>query len=112
VDTGGYQIYNGNPVEAVTYFKKATLQVDAERGICPTCGNVNPEQIFNIVEAKAVDEYGNFTDKRKVTPHQWVDLFNKSVDIKKLKDEKKVPPSALKIPNKLKQSIILAITHR
>jgi hypothetical protein len=52
LDTGGYPIYNGNPVEAVVYFKKATNQVDSERGQCHTCGNVNPEQIFNIIEAK------------------------------------------------------------
>ncbi len=69
MDTGGYPIFYGNPVEAVTYFKKATNQVDSDRGQCPTCSNVNPEQIFNIIEAKVVDEYGQLTNKRKVNPH-------------------------------------------
>jgi len=78
MDVGGYPIYYGPPVEAVTYFKKATNQVSAERGQCQTCGNVNPEQIFNIIEAKVVDEYGEFTNKRKVTPVQWKSLYDEN----------------------------------
>ena len=26
-----------------------------------TCGNVNPEQIFNIIDLKVVDEHGELT---------------------------------------------------
>ena len=58
LDLGGYPIYYGNPIQAVVYFKEANQQVDSQRGQCPTCGNVNPEQIFNIIEAKVVTEYG------------------------------------------------------
>ena len=32
---------------------------------CGECGNVNPEQIFNILEAKVVNEYGKFLDKER-----------------------------------------------
>ncbi len=109
MDTGGYQIFYGHPVEAVTYFKKSTNQVDAERGVCPTCGNVNPEQIFNIVEAKVVDEYGQLTNKRKVNPTQWRDFFKKEFHLKKISDEKDAPKSTLSIPNRLKQSVIFTI---
>ena len=109
MDTGGYQIFYGHPVEAVTYFKKTTNQVDAERGVCPTCGNVNPEQIFNIVEAKVVDEYGQLTSKRKVNSTQWRDFFHENFDHKRVKDESVAPPSTLSIPNKLKQSVIFTI---
>jgi ABC-type multidrug transport system ATPase subunit len=76
MDTGGYPAYYGPPVEAVTYFKKSTHQVDSNRGQCETCGNVNPEQIFNIIEAKVVDEYGQPTSKRKINPSQWHDWYN------------------------------------
>ncbi|MBC8081494.1 MAG: ATP-binding cassette domain-containing protein, partial [Gorillibacterium sp.] len=61
MDTGGYPAYYGMPVEAIRYFKKATHQVDSNRGQCEVCANVNPEQIFNIIEAKVVDEYGQAT---------------------------------------------------
>ena len=109
MDTGGYQIFNGHPVEAVTYFKKTTNQVDAERGVCPTCGNVNPEQIFNIVEAKVVDEYGQLTNKRKVNPTQWRDFFKENFELSRVADENEAPKSTLRIPNKLKQSVIFTI---
>lgn len=109
MDTGGYPIFYGHPVEAVTYFKKATNQVDAERGVCPTCGNVNPEQIFNIIEAKVVDEYGQLTNKRKVNPAQWHEKYDELFKIRKVQDEKEAPPASLDIPNKFKQSVIFTI---
>jgi ABC-type multidrug transport system ATPase subunit len=109
MDTGGYQVFYGHPVEAVTYFKKTTNQVDADRGVCPTCGNVNPEQIFNIIEARVVDEYGQLTNKRKVNPVQWEEFFKENFELKAVKEEKEAPPASLRIPNKLKQSVIFTI---
>ena len=38
-------------------------------------GNVNPEQIFNILEARIVDEYGNETDQRRIGPEAWNEVF-------------------------------------
>lgn len=109
MDTGGYPIFYGHPVEAVTYFKKATNQVDSERGQCTICGNVNPEQIFNIIEANVVDEYGQFTNKRKVNPLQWHEQYLDKFKINKVEDIKEAPPSTLKIPNRIKQSFIFTI---
>lgn len=106
MDTGGYPAYYGPPVEAVTYFKKSTLQVDSNRGQCETCGNVNPEQIFNIIEAKVVDEYGQPTNKRKITPVQWHDWYKERFRLGKVEDVKEEPPHSLNLPNKIKQAII------
>lgn len=106
MDTGGYPAYYGSPVEAVSYFKKATHQVDSNRGQCESCGNVNPEQIFNIIEAKVVDEYGQPTSKRKVTPPQWHDKYKERFKINRIEDVKEEPPSSLNIPGKLKQTVI------
>jgi ABC-type multidrug transport system ATPase subunit len=106
MDTGGYQSYYGTPVEAVSYFKKATHQVDSNRGQCETCGNVNPEQIFNIIEAKVVDEYGQPTSKRKITPPQWFEMYSERFKPNRVEDVKELPPNNLRIPNKLKQSVI------
>ena len=106
MDTGGFPAYYGSPVEAVTYFKKATHQVDSNRGQCETCGNVNPEQIFNIIESKVVDEYGQPTNKRKVTPPQWHEMYQKRFKTNKIEDVKETPPSTLRIPGKLKQAVI------
>lgn len=109
MDTGGYPAYYGPPVEAVTYFKKSTLQVDANRGQCETCGNVNPEQIFNIIEAKVVDEYGQPTPKRKISPPQWYDLYKERFKINRIEDVKEEPPHSLTLPNKLKQTWIFTV---
>jgi hypothetical protein len=109
MDTGGYPAYYGHPVEAITYFKKSTLQADSNKGACETCGNVNPEQIFNIIEAKVVDEYGQPTSKRKITPPQWYDLYKERFKIRKVEDIKEEPPHSLTLPNKLKQTWIFTV---
>ncbi len=106
MDTGGYPVYYGNPVGAVTYFKQVTNQVDSERGQCETCGNVNPEQIFNIIEAKVVDEYGQLTNKRKINPTGWHDYFKDNFSPEKVDDVPETPPHSLSIPGKIRQSLI------
>lgn len=106
MDTGGYPIFNGPPVEAVTYFKAASNQINSDKGQCSECGNVNPEQIFDIVEAKVVNEYGKLTDKRKVTPPEWRKAYDESSSFVKEDDINEEPPNSLNIPNKLKQCFI------
>ncbi len=108
MDLGGYPVYYGPPVEAVTYFKASSNQVGADKGQCQTCGNVNPEQIFNIIEAKVVDEYGEFTNKRKITPVQWNSLYHTNFNPGKVAEIKELPPQSLKIPTRIKQSLIFA----
>lgn len=78
LDTGGYQVYYGNPVEGVIYFKQLDNQINSDVGECPRCGNVNPETVFSIIEARIVDEYGRATDKRKKSPEEWNEAFIKN----------------------------------
>lgn len=75
LDQGGYPIFDGNPIDAVVYFKTHVHHANANERECPICGNVNPEQIFNIIESKVVDEYGNQTKYRKVPPKEWNQRF-------------------------------------
>ena len=106
MDTGGYQIFYGNPVEAIIHFKTATNQINSERGQCHECGNVNPEQLFEIVEARVVNEYGQTTPNRKVSPPEWTTLFTEEVKFTKHEDETEKPPNSLRIPPILKQWFI------
>ena len=62
LDTGGYMVYYGHPIDCISYFKTADNQVKSEEGECPVCGNSTPEVIFDIIEAQKVDEYGSFKD--------------------------------------------------
>jgi ABC-type multidrug transport system ATPase subunit len=103
LDTGGYQIYYGNPIEAVTYYKRLDHQINSDIAECPNCGNVNPEAIFNIIEAKVVDEYGNFTDERKVSPAQWYEYFTEQIDLGDLDVVEQKPEVNLNLPTVLNQ---------
>jgi ABC-type multidrug transport system ATPase subunit len=105
LDTGGYPIYNGNPVDAVVYFKKLVNHVNSDESECVTCGNVNSEQIFNIIESRVVDEYGNATDNRKVDPTEWYNNYNKEVAQDPKEFDRTNDPLEIisNIPNKLKQ---------
>lgn len=106
MDIGGYPIYYGNPVEAIIYFKKITNQINSEKDQCTECGNVNPEQLFNIIEAKVVDEYGNFTEARKVDPLQWNDYYRGNIKPQQVKPVKEALPSSLNLPSRIKQMFV------
>ncbi len=104
LDLGGYPIYYGNPVEAVIYFKKQINHANANESECVTCGNVNPEQIFNIIETKVIDEYGNATLNRKVSPKEWNQYYLKDINPRTNETYKgEIPKSTFKIPNKINQ---------
>ncbi len=104
LDTGGYQVYYGNPVEAVMYFKRLDAQINSDTGECPVCGNVNSELIFNIIEARVVNEYGEYQEERKVKPQEWAAHYQ---EYKKEEENFKIiseePPKILNIPNWFKQ---------
>lgn len=108
LDVGGYQIYYGNPVEAVVYFKKEFHFVDSDQGACIACGNINPEQIFTIIETKVVNEFGRLTKERKVKPQQWHDIFSIRILPNEIEEQHEKLNSSLKIPNRFKQFKIFA----
>ncbi len=114
LDTGGYLIYDGDPVDSISYFKSQTAQANWSESECPTCGNVNPEQIFNIVESHVFDEYGRQTYTRKITPKEWAENYRKYIEENKKEEAKKVIPKTLpqvmfKAPNKFKQFKVFTI---
>jgi ABC-type multidrug transport system ATPase subunit/uncharacterized tellurite resistance protein B-like protein len=99
LDVGGFQIYYGNPVESVNYFQEMINAANKTPGACPECGNINPEQIFNIIETRVVNEYGRLTNTRKVSPGQWYQYFKKKVKIPKIEEVSSDLPAVQKIPN-------------
>ena len=109
LDTGGYVIYYGNPVESVMYFKRMDQQINSDVGECPVCGNVNPELIFNIIDKKVVDEFGRYTNTRKVTPKGWEERYSENISLPTIEHQHDEPPKNLNIPNWLKQFKIYSI---
>jgi ABC-type multidrug transport system ATPase subunit len=106
LDHGGYPIFEGNPIDAVVYFKLHVNHVNADERECHTCGNVNPEQIFNIIESKVVDEYGNLTKHRKISPEEWNERFLQSRTYTEKTEELGSPQGSSHIPNKWKQFVV------
>lgn len=71
LDKGGRPIFDGNPLEAIVHFRSQIYQAGMDEYSCPSCGNVNPEQIFEIVESRKVGPDGFYTDERLIRPEQW-----------------------------------------
>ena len=106
LDRGGYPVFDGNPIDAITYFKQEANYADAETSACPTCGNVNPEIVLNIIDEKALSHSGEVSDERKMSPQQWHELYLKNRRAYTAPKVSEVPPSDLKKPNCLKQFAI------
>jgi ABC-type multidrug transport system ATPase subunit/uncharacterized tellurite resistance protein B-like protein len=109
LDAGGYPVYYGNPGESLIYFKRLDLQVNSDIGECPTCGNLNPEVIFNIIDANVIDEYGNYTNTRKKSPADWHQLYKERHLIQQESSAQEVPPKTLNIPTWFNQFKIYTI---
>lgn len=104
LDTGGYLIYNGNPVESLTYFRYHLHMVNNREVECHRCGNVNVEQVLNMISQPIIDEYGNTTQTRKVTPEEWYEkLYWGALDSNYVGDPEPLPRVTFKIPGKIKQ---------
>ncbi len=106
LDRGGYPVFDGNPIDAITYFKEAANYADAETSACPTCGNVNPEIVLNIIDEKALSNTGVPTDERKMSPQDWHELYLKHRQKMEEPAISNIPVSDQKKPHVLKQFII------
>ncbi|PLX22431.1 MAG: ABC transporter, partial [Marinilabiliales bacterium] len=113
LDKGGYPIYQGNPVDAVVYFKTVTSLVNAAESECACCGNIDTDQILEIVEEGEINEYGKSTRKRKTSPETWyyryLDIIEKEVNSKH--SETILPDSDFKIPNFLRQFQVFSMRN-
>ena len=103
LDKGGYPVFDGNPIDAITYFKEAADYPDAETSACPTCGNVNPEIVLNIIDEKALTSSGEVSDERKMTPQEWHELYLQRRAAMAAPEVCDVPPSDQRRPNVLSQ---------
>jgi len=103
LDVGGFQIYYGNPVESVSYFQEIINAATKTPGACPECGNINPEQVFNIIETRVVNEFGRFTNTRKISPGQWYQYFKQKIKVPKVEVSKDPVVVSQRIPNWFKQ---------
>ena len=105
LDKGGYPVYSGNPIDAIVYFKKINAQVNAAESECPACGNINTEEILNIIETRTLDEFGNPARERKIKPEEWYRYYQEGFELRENPkvSQKEVPESNFKIPRAIRQ---------
>jgi len=105
LDKGGYMIYDGDPVEALVYFKTETSQANAAESECPNCGNVETDNILHIIEVKVIDNAGYPGKERQISPKEWYDKYKKKMmpvfAQQPLKSS--IPPSNFRVPDKVVQ---------
>ncbi len=105
VDQGGRIIFDGNPLDSISYFREKANYIKPGESECITCGNVNSEQILRVVESRVVNEFGKLTRKRKRPPEEWEELFKAEhqIEIKDITQKKILPETNFSIPNRFKQ---------
>jgi len=105
LDKGGYMIYDGDPVEALVYFKTETSQANAAESECPSCGNIETESILHIVEVKVIDNAGFAGKERQVSPSEWNEKYRKKMMpvYGELSPKTALPQSNFRIPGKSAQ---------
>jgi len=105
LDKGGYMIYDGDPVEALVYFKTETSQANAGESECPNCGNVETDNILHIIEVKVIDNSGYPGKERQISPKEWYEKYKKKM-MPVLGDKPTktvIPPSNFRVPERLNQ---------
>ncbi|MCR9173861.1 MAG: ATP-binding cassette domain-containing protein [bacterium] len=103
MDKGGYPIYDGNPLNAIVHFKTYSFRGNAHERECSLCGNVNPEQIFDLIDARIVDEFGNETQSRKRTAKYWHKLYLENREKHEKIDLAENAVSITRLPSKWRQ---------
>lgn len=79
LDKGGYMVYDGDPVDSLVYFKTETSQANAAESECPNCGNVDTDDILELIESKEVTEEGYKGENRQVEPEEWYERYKRTM---------------------------------
>ncbi|MFW5701304.1 MAG: ATP-binding cassette domain-containing protein, partial [Cyclobacteriaceae bacterium] len=105
MDSGGLPVYFGDAVNAIIYFKSLSHQLDPSESECLRCGNIDTEQILEILETKSINEYGEYADERKVSPQLWHQYYKEKIEpgLSFIEEKKEIPANSFKKPGILKQ---------
>lgn len=107
LDKGGYPVYYGHPLEAIAYLKSVAARADAEEIECASCGNIHTEDLLKIIEAKTVNEFGEYTSERLFHPKEWYRLYRQIfMPEKKAPVKHPLPDVYFKIPGLFSQFLV------
>lgn len=105
LDKGGRMAYDGDPVDSIVFFKTETSQVNAAESECPSCGNVETEDILHLIETKEVTDGGHEGEERQVEPADWYQRYMQSMMPRFQGRPEKItlPQNQFKVPGRLSQ---------
>lgn len=75
LDKGGRCVYYGDAIDSLMYFRNTAQLISAGESECVWCGNLNPEQILQIIELPKVNADGKYSEMRQVSPEEWHQMF-------------------------------------
>jgi len=113
LDQGGYTVYYGPAMQIPSYLKNALKLADAQENECQTCGNLNPDDIFHLIQSRQIANQERKITKRIFSPHRWHRRFlrytkksdSSDINIQKLK------PLPVTTPSKLRQYSIYSLRN-
>lgn len=100
IDQGGYPVYYGPSMQVVGYLKNKLRFVDAHQNECPHCGNLDPDEVFNLIQIEKVRDPFKKKEKRQISALKWHKHFLSGLSFvhEKAADIKLIPAN-LHIPN-------------
>lgn len=109
LDQGGYAVYYGPAMQSPSYLKKSLKLADAHENECHSCGNVNPDDIFHLVQSTRISTSERSGHKRAFTPERWHRRFLRfSMEEERKTVDNPLPlhPYPINTPSSLKQYLI------
>ncbi len=103
LDKGGYPVYAGNPAEAYEYFRGKAHLIEIKHAEVQNLVS-DPSRLFEILEEKKIDQYGQYSSERKNTPEDWYQIFLKEQVDTDISIEKKSLPEKYNTPAKCDSS--------
>jgi ABC-type multidrug transport system ATPase subunit len=108
LDKGGHVAFYGNPMDSFSYIKEITHRVDASDFECSCCGNVQPDELLKIIEARQVNELGELTDERIISPEEWYNMYREKI-VSRFQEEEpdtiEIPSLKFNLPNRIRQFV-------
>jgi ABC transport system ATP-binding/permease protein len=115
LDQGGFAVYYGPAMQIPSYLKEALKLADAHENECQTCGNLNPDDIFHLIQTRQIANQERKVTQRIFSPERWHRRF---LRYSAREDVKKEEPAntdlqalPVKTPAKPKQYLIYSLRN-
>ncbi|WP_088654692.1 ATP-binding cassette domain-containing protein [Geofilum rhodophaeum] len=109
IDKGGYAVYYGPAMQVPSYLKKALRLADAGENECQTCGNLNPDDIFHLIESRNIATQERKETRRIFSPERWHRRFLRHLEQSPPKEARpieKLQPQPVQTPGRLRQFVL------